>query len=385
MPLASRLVAVAALATVLCAGPPDARAAMTDAPRLPSTAVDVRLMVSGLESPWGMDFLPDGSFLVTERPGRLTLVPAGADRTIPVDGVPAVAATGQGGLLDVAVDPSFAANRLVYLSYAEAGPGGAGTAVARGQLVTTGARATLENVETIFRQAPKVPGGRHFGSRLVIAPDGTLFVTLGDRGRREEAQDLSNHIGTLVRITTEGRVPADNPFVARRDVRPEIFSYGHRNIQGADIDPRTGRIVTVEHGARGGDEINMPRAGRNYGWPTISYGRHYSGAPIGEGTRKAGMEQPVYYWDPSIAPSGLAVYAGGMFPEWRGDLLVGALRGQKLVRLKRRDGTIVGEEALLAGEIGRVRDVEIGPDGAVWLLTDSAEGGVYRVVPASRS
>ena len=375
-------VPLAAAALAMAAAPDRVLAAsVTDAPSIRATPVEVQRVVGDLAHPWGIAFLPDGSFLVTERPGRLTLVPAGATEAVPVDGVPAVYANGQGGLLDVAIDPSFASNRLVYLSYAEEGPGGAGTAVARGTLSIGEGEAALRNVETIFRQTPKVAGGRHFGARLMFAPDGTLFVGLGDRGRDAEAQDAGNTIGTLVRIHPDGRVPSDNPFVGRSGVRPEIWSIGHRNIQGADIDPATGRIVTVEHGARGGDEINVPLAGRNYGWPVISYGRQYSGAPIGEGTAKAGLEQPVYYWDPSIAPSGLVVYDGDLFPGWRGDIVVGALRAQRLVRLAFENGRVTGEEVLLDGAIGRIRDVEVAPDGSLYLLTDDANGSVYRLTP----
>lgn len=344
--------------------------------------LEVETVVEGLVHPWGMAFLPDGAMLVTERPGRLRLVVDGKLVRQPVAGVPTVAARGQGGLLDVAVDPDFGNNGLIYLSYAEAGPGGAGTAVARARLVRQGNSSHLEDLAVIFRQLPKLDGGRHFGSRLVFAPDRTLFVTLGERGRRERAQNLSMHMGKVVRIGRDGAIPPDNPFVGRAGVRPEIWSYGHRNPQGATLDPSTGRLWTVEHGAAGGDEINRPEAGRNYGWPIISYGRHYSGAKIGIGTEKAGMEQPLYYWDPSIAPSGLAFSSGKLFARWTGDLFVGALAGQMLVRLDFENGRIVGEERLFDGVFGRIRDVREGPNGALWLLSDSSDGALLRVTPA---
>jgi glucose/arabinose dehydrogenase len=344
----------------------------------PTSAGPVRVerVAGGLSYPWGMDFLPDGRVLVTERSGALRLVTDGAVSD-PIAGVPAVYDSGQGGLLDVALSPDFAETGLLFLSYAEPAAGGARTAVARARL----AGDRLEDVETIFRQRPALSGGRHFGSRIVPAPDGTLFVTLGDRGARDMAQDPSNLIGKLVRIAPDGAIPPDNPFVGRSGHAPEIYSIGHRNTQGADLDAE-GRLWTVAHGARGGDEINRPEAGRNYGWPVISYGRHYSGASIGEGTAKPGMEQPLFYWDPSIAPSGLTVYDGALFPEWRGDLFVGALRGQLLARVEIEDGAPTGvEERLLEGALGRIRAVETGPDGALWLLTDESPGGLWRIVP----
>lgn len=277
------------------------------APRSPTPesvkgVVRVETVAKGLEHPWGLAFLPDGSMLVTERPGRLRIVDRKGTISPALGGVPKVLAQGQGGLLDVALDPKFADTRLVYLSYAEPGEGGtAGTAVARGRL----GRDRLEDVQVIYRQQPKVDGGGHYGSRLVFRPDGSLFVTQGDRmNHRERAQDLSVGIGKLVRINPDGSIPKDNPFVGKEGVRPEIWSYGHRSMQAAALDPETGQLWTVEHGARGGDELNHPEAGKNYGWPIITYGIDYSGAKIGEGAAKAGMEQPVYYWDPVIAPSG---------------------------------------------------------------------------------
>lgn len=338
----------------------------------------VEVVAGGLEHPWGLAFLPDGRMLVTERPGRLRIVAADGTVSPPVEGVPTVDDNGQGGLLDVALDPAFAQNGLVYLSFSEPGEGGSGTSVARGRLDGT----TLRDVGVIYRQTPKVGGGRHFGSRLVFAPDGTLFVTQGDRGSMSEsAQDLATTIGKVVRIKPDGSIPADNPFVGRSDARAEIWSYGHRNAQGATIDPATGLLWTVEHGARGGDELNQPQAGRNYGWPVITYGRDYSGEKIGVGTTRSGLEQPVYYWDPSIAPSGLTFYTGDAIPAWKGSLFLGALAGQRLVRLTLREGKVTGEEVLLADLGERIRDVVEGPDGFLYLLTDSDDGRVLRIRP----
>src|SRR5689334_22694103 len=290
------------------------------APRSPtpaSIAAPVRpvTVADGLDHPWGLAFLPDGRALVTERPGLLRLIDRDGAVSPPIEGVPAVVAQGQGGLLDVALDPQFAQNHRIYLSYAEAGEGGAGTAVARARL--DGQR--LEALQVIYRQQPKVQGELHFGSRLVFARDGTLFITQGERfSYRDRAQDLSVDLGKIVRLNADGSIPRDNPFVGRAGARPEIWSYGHRNVQAAALHPVTGQLWTVEHGARGGDELNHPEAGKNYGWPVITYGVDYSGAKIGEGTAKAGMEQPVYYWDPVIAPSGAVFYTGDAFPAWKG-------------------------------------------------------------------
>jgi glucose/arabinose dehydrogenase len=339
-------------------------------------------VAGGLSHPWGLAFLPDGAMLVTERRGRLRLVADGRVSP-PIAGVPAVYAQSQGGLLDVALDPAHADNGLVYLAYAEPGDGGAGTAVARGRLVRREGMARLEGVEVIFRQVPKVSGGQHFGCRLVFDRAGHLYVALGERNKKAPAQDLASDLGKVVRINLDGSVPADNPFVGRSGARPEIWSYGHRNIQGAALDPATGRLWTVEHGARGGDEINVPEPGRNYGWPVITHGVDYSGARIGVGKEAPGMEQPLYYWVPSIAPSGLAFYDGDAFPEWKGDVFVGALKDEMLVRLDREGGRIVGEERMLQGKLGRIRDVRAGPDGSLYLLTDEASGGIWRLSPAS--
>lgn len=342
--------------------------------------VRVDPFASGLDHPWGMAFLPDGRLLVTERPGRLRVVERNGAVGRPITGVPAVAAVGQGGLLDVALDPAFFDNHLIYLSFAERRPDGLATAVARARLSPDA--DALSDVTIIFRQQPAWSGSNHFGSRLVFAPDGTLFVTLGERfDLKEKAQDLSTTLGKIVRINPDGSIPKDNPFARMTGARPEIYSYGHRNVQGAAIEPATGRLWTVEHGARGGDEVNRPQPGLNYGWPVISYGRDYSGAKIGEGTSKVGMEQPLFYWDPSIAPSGAAFYDGSLLPAFKGQLFVGALAGQALVEVKVRDGVVMGEERLPMGE--RIRDVVMGPDGALWLATDSSDGQILRVVPAS--
>jgi len=356
------------------------------APRSPTPApvngvVRAETVARGLEHPWALAFLPDGRMLVTERPGRPRIVDRDGRVSEPLAGVPPVLARGQGGLLDVLLDPRFADNRLVYLSYAEPGDGNtAGTAVARGRL----GEGRLDDVRVIYQQQPKVPGPNHFGSRLVFARDGTLFVTQGDRfAYRERAQDLSVGLGKIVRINPDGSVPRDNPFVDRAGARPEIWSYGHRNVQSAALHPETGQLWTVEHGARGGDELNRPEAGKNYGWPVITYGVDYSGAKIGEGTAKAGMEQPVYYWDPVIAPSGMTFYTGDAFPGWKGSVLVGSLRPGLLVRLTLEDGRVAREERYLGDLRERIRDVRQGPDGLVYVLTDSGDGRIVRVRPAA--
>lgn len=337
-------------------------------------------LTDDLDHPWGLAFLPDGRMLVTERDGRLRIVLPTGTLSDPIAGVPEVAADGQGGLLDVAVAPDFAQSRLIYLSFSEPGDGGAGTSVARARLSQTENR--LENLQVIFRQQPKVSGGAHFGSRLVFARDGTLFITTGDRQHRPFVQDLSKLQGKVIRIRPDGTIPPDNPFVHRAGARPEIWSYGHRNIQGAALHPQTGQLWTVEHGARGGDELNAPKAGRNYGWPVITYGVDYSGARIGEGQRKEGMEQPVHYWDPSIAPSGLMFYTGDKFPEWRGSAIVGALGFQLLARLELDGERVRSEERLLEGYGQRIRAVVQGPDGLIYLLTDS-DGRIVRLEPIS--
>lgn len=343
-----------------------------------SGLISVSTVAAGLEHPWGLAFLPDGRMLVTERPGRLRLVSADGALSASIAGVPEVYANGQGGLLDVALDPAFAENQFVYLSYSEPGGPGAGTAVARAKL----AGQRLEQLQVIFRQVPKLDSGQHFGSRLVFLQDGTLIVTLGDRNQREHIADLKSHVGKLVRINPNGSVPADNPFVGQAAYAPEIYSLGHRNAQGATLHPETGALWTAEHGARGGDEINQPQPGKNYGWPIISYGREYAGGRIGEGTEKAGLEQPVYYWDPSIAPAGMTFYTGDKFPAWRGNLFVGALKFKLLVRLTVEGNRVVAEERLLQDLDERIRDVVQGPDGYLYLLTDDDDGRILRVSPA---
>ncbi len=365
-----------------CSAPPatgqDGGAPRSPTPQAVTGPFRVETVARGLEHPWALAFLPDRRILVTERPGRLRIVDTAGKLSAPLTGVPKVWANGQGGLLDVAVDPKFAENRLIYLSFSEPGDGGAGTAVARGRLGERG----LENVQVIYRQQPKTGHGNHFGSRIVPAPDGKLFVTQGDRqDQRPKVQDLSTTIGKIVRINPDGSIPQDNPFVGKDGARPEIWSYGHRNIQGAALHPETGQLWTVEHGARGGDELNHPEAGKNYGWPVITYGVEYAGGRIGEGTARAGMEQPVYYWDPVIAPSGLMFYTGDAFPQWKGNVLIGSMQPGGLVRLVHQDGKVVKEERF-RGELGtRIRDVQQGPDGLVYLLTDEGDGRVLRLAP----
>ena len=355
------------------------------APRSPTPApvkgvVDVQTIAKGLEHPWSLAFLPDKRMLVTERPGRLRLVGPDGRVSEPLTGVPQVYASGQGGLLDVALSPTFDKDRLVYLSFAESGEGGAGTAVARGRLGERG----LENTQVIWRQQPKVSGPNHWGSRIVFRPDGTLFVTLGERfNYSERAQDLAATLGKIVRINPDGSAPRDNPFVNRAGAQPEIWSYGHRNVQAAALDPETGQLWTVEHGARGGDELNHPEAGKNYGWPVISYGVHYSYFKIGEGTAKQGMEQPVYYWDPVIAPSGMVFYTGNLFAGWKNNVLIGSLTPGGLVRLVMKDGKVAQEERYLGDLRERIRDVGQAPDGSLYLLTDARNGQILRITPAA--
>ena len=336
---------------------------------------------SGLKNPWGMAFLPDGRILVTQKAGELVIVSAdGKAVSAPVGGVPTVNSAGQGGLLDVAIDPDFATEPWVYISYAEAGSGGSGTAVARGRL----AGNTLQDLSVIFRQQPKVSGNGHFGSRFVFRPDKTLFVTLGDRQKGGPAQDLASHLGKIVRINRDGSVPADNPKF-RTLGRPEIWSYGHRNPQGAALHPTSGELWDVEHGPQGGDEINIARAGANHGWPVRSYGCNYGDrvsdtCRLGGGTHAPEFVEPLTYWVPtSIAPSGMAFYTGALFPEWKGNLFVGSLSGQALWRLVLDGDKVVSREPLLASLGERIRHVTQGPDGALYLLTDSASGRILRV------
>lgn len=338
----------------------------------------VGTVASGLEFPWSLAFLPDGRMLVTERPGRLRIIGSDGSLSAPIKGVPEVHARGQGGLLDVAVDPRFADNGLVYLAYAEQLRNGAGTAVSQGRLED----GELKDVELLFRQEPKVPRGDvHFGSRLVFDGNGHLFITLGDRNQRGDAQRLDRHQGKIVRIFPSGLVPDDNPFTRTADAMPEIWSYGHRNVQGAAMHPQTGELWTHEHGPRGGDELNIARKGRNYGWPLITFGINYSGQPIpeAEGSEREGMEQPLHMWKPSIAPSGMAFYDHDRFPAWKGDLFVGALAFQLVARLELDGDKVVHEERILLDLKKRIRDVRVGPDGFLYLLTDEADGRLLRV------
>jgi glucose/arabinose dehydrogenase len=361
-----------------------ARPGQTRAPyRTLGVRFDVQRVAGKLEHPWGLAFLPDRRMLVTERPGRLRVVATDGSRSEPVAGVPAVAAEGQGGLLDVALDPKHAENAFVYLSYAEPRQGGNGTSVARARLVADAKPPRLEDVRVVWRQRPTLDSDKHFGSRLAFARDGSLFVTTGERfisEGRAQAQRLDSALGKVIRIRPDGSVPTDNPFSGRSGALPEIYSYGHRNIQAAALHPDTGKLWIVEHGARGGDELNVIEPGKNYGWPTITYGIEYSGGKIGDGkTQAPGMEQPEYYWDPVIAPSGMAFYTGSAFPAWRGSLFVGGLASKHVVRLS-LDGTrVTGEERLLEGR-ARFRDVRVGPDGMLYLLTDEDDGEILRLV-----
>ncbi|MCB5173750.1 PQQ-dependent sugar dehydrogenase [Microvirga lenta] len=359
-----------------------AQAQDTQRVRTDKVEVIVETVARGLEHPWGLTFLPDGRMLVTERPGRLRTVAPDGTLSEPIKGLPQIAARRQGGLLDVALDPNFSQNRLVYLSYAEdRREGKAGTSVARARLNEDG--TALESLQVIFRQEPSYSGGNHFGSRLVFDREGNLFVTLGDRfDLREQAQNPANHIGKIVRIKPEGGAAPGNPFLGREGARPEIWSLGHRNVQSAALHPASGELWTVEHGARGGDEVNIPQPGKNYGWPVISYGVDYSGAKIGEGTAKSGLQQPVYYWDPSIAPSGMTFYTGNRFPGWHGSILVGALSGRLVSRLEVDGNRVTGEERMLQNLGERIRDVRQGPDGLIYLLTDSSQGRILRMRPA---
>jgi len=337
-------------------------------------------VVEGLEQPWSLAFLPDGRMLVTEKAGRLRVVSKGVLDPKPIEGLPEVTVHGQGGLQDVVLHPQFEKNRLIYLSYAARGADGVGTELARGRLV--GQR--LEDVQVLFRQTPKGSRGQHFGGRIVFDRAGFVYLTLGDRGEMHRAQRPDDHAGSVIRLHDDGRVPQDNPFVNRYGWKAEKFDLGHRNQQGAALHPKTGLLWTHEHGPQGGDEINVIRPGRNYGWPIITYGVNYgSGTRIGEGTRKEGMEQPVHYWVPSIAPSGMAFYTGDKFPNWNGDLFVGALKDQMLVHLKLDGEKVVSEQRLLKGVLGRIRDVRVGPDGYVYLLTDERAGVLARLEPAN--
>jgi glucose/arabinose dehydrogenase len=337
-------------------------------------------LVEGLEQPWSLAFLPDGRMLVTEKAGRLRIVQSGKLDPQPVEGLPQVAVHGQGGLHDVVAHPEFSKNGLIYLAYAGRGSDGVGTELARGRL----AGHRLEDVRVLFKQTPKGRASQHFGGRIVFDRQGYVYLTLGDRGERDRAQRHDDHAGSVIRLHDDGRVPKDNPFNGKPGWKPEKFTLGNRNMQGAALHPQTGVLWTHEHGPQGGDEVNVMRPGANYGWPVITYGVNYGlGSKIGEGTQKPGMQQPVHYWVPSIAPSGMAFYSGDRFPRWKGDLFVGALRDQMLVRLKLDGEKVVREERLLKGVLGRIRDVRVGPDGLIYLLTDEANGVLVRLEPVT--
>ena len=366
------------------ANAPDQQPAFRGQTRAQGVRTDAELqhtvVASGFEEPWGLALLPDGRWLVTERPGRLRIVTAQGAVGEPIAGLPAVDARGQGGLLDVVVGPTFADDRLIYWSYSEPREGGNATSVARGRLSGDGTR--VETVQVIFRALPTYDGTMHFGSSLAFDDAGHLFITLGERSdqvMRPQAQDLGSHMGKTIRINADGTVPRANPFVGREGALPEIWSLGHRNVQGIAV-AANGDVWTVEHGTRGGDEVNLDRAGLNYGWPDVAYGIEYRGGPINQGvTARAGIEQPVYYWDPVIAPGGMTVYDGDMFPAWRGNLLVAALKEKHIARLVLDGNRVVGEERLLTDLGERVRDVAVGPDGAVWAVTDEQNGKLVRL------
>jgi glucose/arabinose dehydrogenase len=345
--------------------------------------LEVRTIARGLVNPWALAFLPDGTMLVTERAGRMRIVSAEGQVSPPLKGVPDVWASGQGGLHDVIIDKSFAQNRTLYFCFAERTEGGGRTTTARAKLNDGNGR--LDEVKIIFRQQGPLSSGNHYGCRIAQADDGNLFVALGDHFTyRDQAQNLGNHLGKIVRIAPDGSVPPGNPFAGRADAKPEIWSYGHRNIQALAINPTTGEPWEIEHGPRGGDEVNVVGKGKNYGWPVIGYGIDYSGAKIHGGTAKDGMEQPLKYWVPSIAPSGMAFYTGKLFPKWNGSLFTGALRSAMLARLTLNGNAVTSEERLLENLHERIRDVRQGPDGALWLLTDSSNGRVLRVTPAAK-
>ena len=350
-----------------------------------NVAFDVTVLAKGLEHPWAVEPLPDGDLLVTEKPGRVRIITAKGQVGQPLAGVPKVDDRGQGGLLDVALSPAFASDRTIYWSYSEPRQGGNATSVARGVLSQD--RRGLEQVKVIFRAMPTYDGDKHYGSRLAFGPDGMLYVTLGERSDRQmrpQAQRLDSDMGKILRINPDGSIPRDNPFAGQSNARPETWSLGHRNVQAAAFDPR-GRLWEVEHGANGGDELNLVEKGKNYGWPLVAYGEEYSGQPIeGAVTAKEGYEQPVYYWDPVIAPSGMQFYTGDAFPAWKGSLFIGGMKDSKLVRLTLDNNKVTGEEHLLADRRQRVRDVRQGSDGALYIVTDQDNGELWRVGPRNR-
>jgi aldose sugar dehydrogenase len=362
------LLSVAALMLVSQPSLPDNRTVSTEA-----GTIKVETVAKGLEHPWGLAFLPDGEMLVTEKTGALRRVSKDGVISKPLSGVPEVVDEGQGGLLDVAIDPDFASNRLVYLSYSERGKGGSTTAAARGKLGDNG----LDDVEVIFRQEPRIGNGLHFGSRFAFAPDGTLFITLGERFQFSPAQYLSNTLGKIVRINPDGSIPKDNPFVGKKNARPEIWSYGHRNVQGAAIHPETGKLWENEFGPFGGDELNIPKAGSNCGWPIVSWGRHYDGRDIPDPPTRPEFADAIYHWNPVISPSGMTFYAADAIPAWKGNLLIAGLTAAAIVRLTLDGEKVTAEERISLG--ARVRDVVQGPDGAVYALTDEGDGKILKL------
>ena len=377
MPVRKASLTAAAVLLLTACGVPDVPAETIRSER---HAFRIETLAEGLDHPWSVAFLPGGGMLITEREGRLRLFRDGKLHPKPIAGVPAVFAEGQGGLHDIVLHPDYARNRLVYLAYAAREGGGAHTRVTRFRLDLD--RHALVDPKRIFDGRPKVGSSHHFGGRMAFDRGGYLFLTVGERGERESAQRLDTHAGTMIRLRDDGSVPPDNPFVGRDDALPEIYSYGHRNPQGIALHPQTGEVWIHEHGPRGGDEINIVRPGRNYGWPKIGYGTHYSGAKIGVGTKAPEMEQPLHYWVPSIAPSGMAFYTADAFPDWRGSLFAGALVGELLVRLELDGERVVREERLLEGTLGRIRDVRAGPDGFLYITTDASDGRLLRLVPA---
>lgn len=346
-------------------------------------ALSVTTVAEGLSHPWALQQLPDGNWLVTERAGNLLLISTSGERLARITGLPAFHAERQGGLLDVAISPDFATDRLVYFSYAEPRSDGNGTAVARARLSDDG--RSLSGLQVIFRAQPSWSNSMHYGSRLVFDREGHLFITLGERSdleTRPQAQDLGSHLGKIIRINADGTIPTDNPFVGQDGARPEIWSLGHRNVQGAALNPTTGELWAIEHGTRGGDEVNIVRSGLNYGWPVIAYGVEYRGGAINEGiTARDGMEQPIYYWDPVVAPGGVAFYDGVLFPEWRGNLFVSGLSGKHLARLVLQGDRVVSEERLLTDQNQRIRDVQVAADGSAWIITDEDNGRLMRIAP----
>lgn len=343
-----------------------------------SAGTQTEQVTGGLDHPWSMVFLPDDEILVSERSGQLRRIVQGRLLPDPVTGLPAIAQQGQGGLMGLAMHPQFAQNQWLYFAYAAGDDAVYSTHLARGRYK----QGVLSEVKVLIGATPKVSGGRHFGGRVLFDRAGYVYLALGDRGERELAQQTGNHAGALIRLHDDGRVPQDNPFVNKAGVMPEIYSYGHRNIQGLALNPFNGYLWSHEHGPKGGDEVNLHKKGANYGWPVISYGEEYSGGVIGEGlSQQAGMEQPLHYWVPSIAPSGMTFYTGERYRGWKGSLFVGSLKFDSLVRLNLKGNEVVSEERLLEGEIGRIRDVQQAPNGYLYVLTDESDGGLYRLKP----